>query len=509
MNRDSSLPHDNGLEAQSNDESYRARLLPKGGLRALLWFLSVVTMVAIPFCIRCWSLSQVPDLGEPFDLKTFLPEPIPASENAFTHYTIASKLFHDESNDWMRQHAVPVRNLTDRRNDIHMFPVSRFKAILEGVLELNEVETARIARFRPALDEWRRGTELNESSPFTTRGSQVHFLSEVHSYAPEFVALARIEAMRCEAVGDLAGAWKWHRATIRFGSHINQHVHLAICYVNSRAHSSAAAGIAQWAEYSGATADQLLVALKEVREASRRYQPFSMTIKTDYFLQRQDWLRIRWDNNDVLQIRQKVPKWMRWLTAINRPVLWLIGEPDVLQRIRAQILVNQLSQIDKPLSKRLPVVDLQLTLFEHDASVPMPKGELTAQEINRVWRGSGLSKLGAGPLRLVRSSWNSALEERARQAALEALLAAQAYRRDTGEFPESLDALVPEYLEAVPLDPCDRSGGRLRYRRDLPTTAVVWSVGIDGNDEGGVLDIDVKTGGSADVGFVLKVGEPN
>ena len=85
---------------------------------------------------------------------------------------------------------------------------------------------------------------------------------------------------------------------------------------------------------------------------------------------------------------------------------------------------------------------------------------------------------------------------------MEALLAAQAYRRDKGEFPESLEQLVPEYLAAVPLDPCDRHGGRILYRRDEATKAVVWSVSVDGNDDGGV--VESETGQPADVGYILK-----
>ena len=91
---------------------------------------------------------------------------------------------------------------------------------------------------------------------------------------------------------------------------------------------------------------------------------------------------------------------------------------------------------------------------------------------------------------------------RGRQTALEVMLAAQAYRRDKGEFPASLDALVPDYLEAVPLDPCHRSGGRFLYRRDSPTKALVWSVGEDGTDNDG--SIESEQGRPADVGFELK-----
>ena len=64
-------------------------------------------------------------------------------------------------------------------------------------------------------------------------------------------------------------------------------------------------------------------------------------------------------------------------------------------------------------------------------------------------------------------------------------LAAERYRRDQGNWPASLSALVPQWLPAVPIDPMD--GKRLRYRR-LPYGVVIYSVGHDRVDNGGAID---------------------
>src|SRR6185436_20171785 len=135
-----------------------------------------------------------------------------------------------------------------------------------------------------------------------------------------------------------------------------------------------------------------------------------------------------------------------------------------------------------------------------DPAVSLGEGELDAKQID-----SSINKTSilANTLLPVTKQLDDAyLRLRGRQAALEVMLAAQAYRRDKGEFPENLDALVPQYLEAVPLDPCDRSGGRIRYRRDSTANAIVWSAAQDGHDDDGA----VETGKSrtADVGFLLK-----
>jgi hypothetical protein len=84
-----------------------------------------------------------------------------------------------------------------------------------------------------------------------------------------------------------------------------------------------------------------------------------------------------------------------------------------------------------------------------------------------------------------------------------AALAAERYRRQHGRWPDTLDALVPEFLPEVPLDPHD--GKRLRYRR-LEEGVVIYSVGPNLTDDGGILDRQPHFGGVAtgtDIGVQL------
>jgi len=61
-------------------------------------------------------------------------------------------------------------------------------------------------------------------------------------------------------------------------------------------------------------------------------------------------------------------------------------------------------------------------------------------------------------------------------------LAVERYRLARGKLPEELSQLVPDYLAAVPEDPFD--GTPLRYRC-TGRGFVIYSVGEDGNDDGG------------------------
>ncbi len=66
--------------------------------------------------------------------------------------------------------------------------------------------------------------------------------------------------------------------------------------------------------------------------------------------------------------------------------------------------------------------------------------------------------------------------------ATQTAIAVERYRLTEGRLPQSLDNLIPAYMEVVPTDPFD--GQSLKYRT-LETGFVVYSVGEDLTDEGG------------------------
>jgi hypothetical protein len=81
-----------------------------------------------------------------------------------------------------------------------------------------------------------------------------------------------------------------------------------------------------------------------------------------------------------------------------------------------------------------------------------------------------------------------------------AALAAERYRLAKGRWPERLEDLVPDYLPAVPADPFD--GRPLRLRR-TDDGLMVYSIGPDGEDNGGNLDRKNERTPGSDLGFQL------
>ena len=88
---------------------------------------------------------------------------------------------------------------------------------------------------------------------------------------------------------------------------------------------------------------------------------------------------------------------------------------------------------------------------------------------------------------------------RAEQAAQSAVTACalERYWKKHGAYPESLNALVPEFAPEVPRDLMD--GQPLRYRRTADGLFQLWSVGLDGADNGGVAK--AKDAGAEELGL--------
>ena len=79
-------------------------------------------------------------------------------------------------------------------------------------------------------------------------------------------------------------------------------------------------------------------------------------------------------------------------------------------------------------------------------------------------------------------------------------LAMHRHRARHGRFPEALEKLVPEFLQAVPVDPFD--GASIRFRPETHGSTL-YSVGPDGVDGGGRRVGDLRLGEEGDIVFLL------
>jgi hypothetical protein len=135
----------------------------------------------------------------------------------------------------------------------------------------------------------------------------------------------------------------------------------------------------------------------------------------------------------------------------------------------------------------------RLPLHEQPAALR----DCTAEEDRDLPQGAVMTRLLMSSLdKLCQASWRKHAQVRC----LAVLIAVERYRKATGRWPTRLVQLTPRFLTAVPLDPY--SGKPLRYRR-LADGMIVYSVGEDLVDDGGVLDRKRPTRPGADLGYRL------
>ena len=72
----------------------------------------------------------------------------------------------------------------------------------------------------------------------------------------------------------------------------------------------------------------------------------------------------------------------------------------------------------------------------------------------------------------------------ARQSMVLTACALRRHKIAEGDYPDSLDELAPGYLAELPGDPCSGVGDSLRYRK-VDGSFQLWSIGLDGVDDGG------------------------
>ena len=83
------------------------------------------------------------------------------------------------------------------------------------------------------------------------------------------------------------------------------------------------------------------------------------------------------------------------------------------------------------------------------------------------------------------------------------LLALRLFEMEKGGPAQSLTELVPEYLPAVPIDPCDPAGGPIRAKL-TEAGPRLYSLGINGLDDGGVLGLRDTPYAPADLVLFLR-----
>ena len=453
----------------------RFRAIPRGVWGCGLLLLALVT----PFFVRAWFLSQVPDIGDPFDLAAFCKSmEVPPGSDAPTVYRNAGSLYTREYQE--RFHG------PDRTTGYWGLDNPTIDPVLtQGWSVAGDNVKEWVAAHEASLCEWKLATEMDRVGFDPSETLLRVYKHDGLGMVGYLESVASLRGRRCEAEQDFAGAFQWYRARLRSRLRF-----LGGQYLSER--EQELNDIVRWAALLEVTSAQLRAAASQLRRDHASFRPASDAIKAEY-IRAMNTLCDRDGLATVIRYRSGNQTPMDKRTALFwRSVYWVCGEPERTRRIYQHLVANQLRAIDLPASQRRAAYVLSTTMmYLDDAVVPPPSGHLPVGRLAAAIQCSAISdkleystKGGAFLLRNRAEDW-FLQESRAFPVLLELLLVLQAHHRDYGTFPATLEDLVPDYIAAVPVDPCDPAILTIRYRDDGFGQATVWSVGTNGTDENG------------------------
>lgn len=419
-----------------------------------------VLVILSPVCFRHWWLSRVPDIGDPFSVSEILKS-IPDEENAFPLFEEAFSLRKKVAEDDYKQYLDEWYDGWDPTDDL-----------LNKYLEMN----------RPALEKWRKATERQNYRivPFS-RLSEESGLTKLQANRA-LVYLCQTEIQRLTKTGKPADALPWLRASFRCSGLVTRSAPwigrlMGITYFAISADSTE-----KWMQHPDLTGDQLLELLSAVQASVRLMEKPSTTIKVDYLVVRQ-WYA-KWSYDEMKKRYDDIKK--QYKDATNVPPLrskwqtWVLAEPEFSRRLAAHLTANVLAFVDVPRRKRPPLLDGDI--FDESAVSVAPAGRLPAHKLIELLKDSKLIEAEKGEL--IAGFLDSMDRNSARSACLQVALAAQAYHRNHGQFPDQLADLQPDYLLSLPDDPYAPEPMPVIYRR-TDDEAVVYSRFTNEIDDGG------------------------
>jgi hypothetical protein len=413
---------------------------------------------------------DVPDLGEPFDVKAFEAYSLPAGKNADSLYLLAERSL--VKLDFTRL-ALTRSQKTE---------TSARQAALSGWCEANDGARQWLDANAKALRAWKAGTGRAEAIEVPLSEFGFESLLPVSQAARTFAALALLKASQLMSEGHTAEAWSWYRATLRASRHRGMSGGVVERMVGAAVYRLARDPILNWAARAEVSAADLRQALADTIAVDAMTAPVSRTLKVEY-------LSVRHSIALVLSnLRTEHP----FVAVATRQS----GRPEKMVRIANLWFSNWLANAERPRWQRKPMSDKNVGLFEPDPESPkLPPArelkKLVAMQLTGLEVNKGMYRVPTVDYALpgMMSLFEIDDQDRVNRAVLVVGLALQLYFREHGRFPTALPELAHAgYLKSVPLDPFGQ-GEPIHYRLEGNSTdrAVLWSVGSDGINRAGKL----------------------
>jgi hypothetical protein len=302
---------------------------------------------------------------------------------------------------------------------------------------------------------------------------------EVIQQMRSFARLAKLEGRRLEAEQRFDEAMKFYLAIYKSGRLTRNKGCLIQALVGIAIDAVANEDLLRLSQNPDLDATSLRELLRELKATNEKFEPTSSALKAEYIildnsLNRPDWISIVGFNGTSESLDY-------YLAPLQHAFFWVVAEPELSRRLAAQMLVNQAPEFDKPICERRPTASTTTYLFE--IGKDSRPGQLRPQAIDIYAQQSLVARQIFPAMRQFETATNRDI---IRRTLLPLAIAAQIYRREHGEYPDSENALIPDLIEAWPKDPLDAHGAALEYTRESADIARIRSLG------NGVYDIDLK-----------------
>jgi hypothetical protein len=409
--------------------------------RRRFWTVGPVILgtLAILFTIKATSLYGLPDIGDPFDIEEFC-QPIPDETNAFVLYKQAfAKL--------------------GKAPDLGAGPWTAVWGASTGG------QRRWLDESREALDLWKQGTTRPDALYTPPKTMNVATLLPVIQGMRAFGRLAILEGTRLEAEGDLNGALDWYLATLRSSRHCGRRGVVIERLVGIALGSMVVTRLSTWAGDPKVDAAMLRRALDAVIEADAMTPPNSYAIKCEYIM----------SMNTIADPAFEDPAKLAPLTGRRFPWHWASSgpgqaifraersfkrEPERSRRVYRLIIANWLAYCDRPRSTRPPFAVLApppfanspattpgFELYVPEATAPESVKALPPDELARWFHSTIYAEILSPNFGPIDQAFK---RDRANFASLLIMLANELHKKEKGEYPDKVEALVGSYLKALP-----------------------------------------------------------
>jgi hypothetical protein len=393
---------------------------------ALLGTYCVLLIVIAIWAWRAMSLRGLPDIGEPFDVKTLGTISVPDGQNAFVVYREAVKRVRPADEALVRKHGKTWEE-TDW---------ARANPDLKRWAEVNSA----------ALQVWLVGTERPQALDTQPRDVKIDTNIDLVQEQRKLVPLALLEGSRREQAGDLEGAWTMYRAAVRCSRHAAMHGCAVARMIGTLLFGKTRPHVTRWIQHPAMTSVLLSRAQRDLDICAAMSPPMSQTIHVEYFgmddalAHPENWSRWGVETPDQQAL------WYNHIPLLVQGRRFLRHEPERSRRLLRLFVANMLSQCDRPRSKRAKVRDASFLLYEGNGNTPPSVRGLGPERLQQWLLTSDLHALFPA----LGSTMNRCDGDFASFDLLRLVIALRAYGLDRGAPPTTFGDLLGPYLKTLP-----------------------------------------------------------